>query len=188
MLTAALVVGSVVVLGDPAHAARNCKYFKFVKNTPNNSYLSWRRIDPISGYCKLYDSWRSGSGTNTNVCDVGDGWLPNGWYDTWGMYHHYDGSVIHGRTFRMQDKKCHNGTWRTALFIHTEETVDNEQQCSSPYVESQCWDGTSDYYSDGCIKLGPNAGMGGAHSAWHNHGGPSGHGAFTASDRIHVKS
>jgi hypothetical protein len=140
----------------------------------------------------LADSWRAGSGTNTDTCDVGDGWLPNGWYDLWGMYDHKDGTAIDGRAWYLQDKQCHDGTWRTELFIHTEETVDNGQSCPTSGDDPHCWEGTFDYKSNGCIKIAyPNSGfpndIGDAHGDWHRNVSGS-HGTFTSTDRLYVHS
>lgn len=189
-----LAAAGLATAAPSAHAARSCNYYNFVKGTNNNSTLSWRRIDPVSGYCAVWDSWRSGSGTTTNACTENEGWLPGGWYDSWAMTHAWGGTKIHGRVVRIQDKQCNGGTtWRRELFIHTEESDTivngtNVQQCSSPYVEAQCWDGDSDYYSDGCIKVGPGTGWTGVDNAWHNQGGPNQHGDFTSTERVFVTS
>ena len=69
------------------------------------------------------DSWRAGSGLPggraTNSCVKGHGWLPNGRYSL-RQYDDYAGNLIHGRAFRLSDKRCANGTLREQLFIHTE--------------------------------------------------------------------
>ena len=111
--------------------------------------MTW---EPSAGHF-FSTSWRAGSGTSTDACWVAHGWLPTGHYDLWGQYDHFDGSAIKGRVFRIQDKQCWNGTWRTALFVHSEETADNTQYCPTSYDDPFCWEGDSDYYSNGCIKL-----------------------------------
>ncbi|GIU99793.1 MAG: hypothetical protein KatS3mg014_1409 [Actinomycetota bacterium] len=115
----------------------------------------------------------------------------------------YDGSAIWGRVWHLQDKQCHDGTWRTELFIHTEETSGNGQRCTSDPDDPECWDdtpaspggnpGTNDFKSQGCIKVRrqspegswPDA-MSDVHSDWHDIGG-LGHGQARA-DSLYVHS
>lgn len=99
-------------------------------------------------------SWRAGSGNGgnwNNECVRNEGHLPNGRYKILGWYNNYDGSVINGRAVRLEDKQCVNGTWRTELFIHSEQTVNNEQGGT----EGSRWDGENDYKSEGCVKMHP---------------------------------
>lgn len=67
---------------------------------------------------------------------------------------------------------CWDGTIRNQLFIHTEETTNNGQTCSPGVDNPHCWEGTSDYYSNGCIKLARSPGgpddMSAVHSTWAN--------------------
>jgi hypothetical protein len=59
---------------------------------------------------------------------------------------------IRGRAWRVEDKKCYNGTWRTALFIHSEQ-YHNPSNSQHSSIEKWKWDGNNDYYSNGCVKL-----------------------------------
>jgi hypothetical protein len=79
----------------------------------------------------------------------------------------------------LNDKPCWDGTPRGDLFIHSEETADNGQTCGYPYNEWYCWDGPTDYYSYGCIKLSratpyPSH-LAQADNAWDGWGGPYGY-------------
>ncbi len=166
---------------DNALANRSCNYLAFRKDTNNNSpLLAYWTFD---GNCAGSESWRAGSGTTTDTCEVNKGWLPDGWYDLQSPYmeHNYSGTAIRGRVWRLQDKKCWSGQWRTELFIHTEETADNSQVCTSDSDDPWCWDGTpsgnatNDYYSQGCVKVrrsSPEHNKGGdigpLHNRWHN--------------------
>jgi hypothetical protein len=100
----------------------------------------------------FYSTRRAGSGNgNTDECVTNAGPLPDGTYSGTSTWHQdgYNGSAIYGRVWRLQNKACWNGTVRTALFIHTEETPSRTQGT----IESQRWDGDNDYYSAGCIKI-----------------------------------
>ena len=194
VLSLAVLVAPLIA-PSPAGASRTCLHFEFVKNTPKNSTLKWWRFnnDPDRPLCNQVSSWRAGSGRMKDGCEIGAGWLPNGWYDLWNHSHSWGGKDIKGRVWYLQDKKCNPDkgetlNWRTALFIHTEETDSNGQQCllNSDYDdEPWCWDkhgwteanpnGTGDYESEGCIKIrrqtpeGPWANdMGHVHSRWHD--------------------
>lgn len=163
LMMVTFVVGAAVN-APPAAAARSCLYFEFVKNTNINSTLYWRWMDDY-GRCLHSDSWRAGSGVTTDPCQTNQGWLPNGWYDldSTGHVDGYGGMAIKGRVWSLQDKNCSDGTPRTELFIHTEETQSNGQSCSSDPDDPWCWDktaacstcgaGTNDYKSEGCIKV-----------------------------------
>jgi hypothetical protein len=186
---------------QPASAARTCAYFEFDKGTNINSTLIGRAFDQ-SGRCVVTRSWRAGSGLNTNPCDKdnGDGvggWLPNGWYDVLEMNHSWNGSAVRGRVWRLENKACSDGTFRTELFIHTEETASATQECTPPANDSPwCWDdyqngsGTNDYYS-ACIKVRRQSPEGNwandhgpVHQFWHDFGGQ--HGARTDSVHVHA--
>jgi len=152
----ALLAGLLV--GAPAQAAVGyTTTMTFDKNPsdPTNSRLFWRvyRVEENGSQRKIVDvSWRAGSGNgSTDSCYRNNGWLPNGYYDTT-LYMNYNGSVIDGVAFRLSDKKCHNGTPRTELFVHSEMTTSGGQNCN---VERECWNGNGDYKSAGCIKLKP---------------------------------
>lgn len=152
--------------GEPrtARADRSCLYFEFDKGTNINSTLYWRWMDDL-GRCIYSHSWRAGSGDTQDACQVNHGWLPNGWYDLKSTGHRddYDGRLIKGRVWSLQDKACRDGIVRTALFIHTEETRAQGQECRPDDPDDQwCWDstaapggsvGSNDYFSQGCIKV-----------------------------------
>ena len=101
------------------------------------------------------ETWRAGSGNGgnwNNPCVRNEGHLPNGRYKILGWHQNYAGRVIHGRAIRLEDKQCSNGTWRTELFVHSEQTVNNTQGGT----EGTRWDGDNDYKSEGCVKMHPN--------------------------------
>jgi hypothetical protein len=133
-------------------------FFVFEKNrrNPSNSKLHWQEwimIGDQQQMRKVLDlSWRAGSGNgSTDSCASNAGWLPNGRYGG-KLITGFDGD-INGIVFQLNDKKCGTGeTKRTELFIHSEMTPSGGQ---NPNVESERWDGRSDYKSLGCIKLRP---------------------------------
>ena len=117
---------AAVVLAWTAQSATAANgWWTFDRNTNLNSTLSWKWTYPPSS-AQYTRSWRAGSGSTTDECEVGRGWLPAGWYSQWGHWNNYDGSAIRGRVWWLQDKYCSDGiTRRTELFIHSEETADN---------------------------------------------------------------
>ncbi|MFN8185917.1 MAG: hypothetical protein U0R69_02435 [Gaiellales bacterium] len=175
----AVAVAVALVIAAPGTAGN----FNFKRQTPNNSTLKWEYACG-TGLCST--QWRSGAGTTTNECQINQGWLPSGWYSRNAVYHNYD-AVIKGRAFWVQDKQCSNGTWRTELFIHSEETVSQGQQCTSNPDDPYCWEGTNDYYSNGCIKLNHATQIGAAHTHLHDttKGGSSSHGSTTMWLTVH---
>ncbi|MCX4657788.1 hypothetical protein [Streptomyces uncialis] len=98
-------------------AAAPSYYLKFDKGTVTNSRLSLMRS--VSGPDRVIKSYKAGSGTSTNTCAVGKGWLPNGKYRIEFRRTDFDG-LINGYVIKVTDKRCHNGTKRTELFIHSE--------------------------------------------------------------------
>jgi hypothetical protein len=136
----------------------------FDKNpaNPSNSKLIWRLSQRTAGTWKVVQtrSWRSGSGmlgkTGRNSCVKNKGWLPNGTY-AMRQYQNYGGNLIKGRAFRIDNKRCPNGTNRVDLFIHTEQGARN-RQCPNRRGDQVCrWEvpAYNDYKSAGCIKLSP---------------------------------
>jgi hypothetical protein len=101
-------------------------------------------------------TYKAGSGQVKNTCAVGKGWLPNaGASKPYAVQWHrknFDG-IINGFVIKISDRKCHNGTKRTELFIHSEMKPNGKQGT----IESERWtnSGPNDYYSNGCIKLNP---------------------------------
>lgn len=131
-------------------AAAPSYYLKFDKGTVTNSRLSL--MQSVSGPDRVIKSYKAGSGTSTNTCAVGRGWLPNGKYRIEFRQTNFDG-LINGYVIKVTDKRCHNGTKRTELFIHSEMKPNGGQG----RIESEKWTNTNpnDYYSNGCIKLNP---------------------------------
>jgi hypothetical protein len=182
-LAAALLAGGAVLSGvgpalathgpvqgggmvDPsAHPGRLKAQITFVKKAahPWRSRIIWdARRQRADGSWKVlaHDSWRAGSGlpggSATRPCVKGHGWLPDGRY-TLRQYDDYAGNLIHGRAFRLSDKRCSNGTLREQLFIHTESAAGNRQCADGPGDQICRWEfpEINDYTSHGCIKMSP---------------------------------
>lgn len=196
LLGAFVVVAVVQVVGaQPASATH--AYYEFVKNTITDSTLKWNDTN-TNEVVSLTKSWRAGSGANQDPCDKSTeqspagGWLPNGNYDLYQMYNTKDCCEIRGRAWQFQDKACSDGTLRTELFIHSEETASNGQDCTAAADDPHCWENDDDYKSVGCIKVrysepGANWGMSELHTHYHNNdGGYSQHGAYTIPNFIWV--
>ena len=179
---AALVAAGALAFAPPAGAFLTWLDFNRQSNTWSPLTMVWQQIP--GKFSSV--TWRGGSGISTNACWIGHGWLPTGWYDLWGHWDHYDGSAIKGRVFRIQDKQCWNGTWRTALFVHSEETAANGQYCPTGYDDPFCWEGAFDYQSVGCIKISHWGDLGYLHSGWHEKSGDYRHGAFWINDWLYV--
>jgi hypothetical protein len=109
----------------------------------------------IRGECG-YECWttwyRAGSGSGTDACQHNN-WIPLGTYDVRLHDDHYAGSDIRGRVWYLSDYSCSNGVVRTELFVHSEETSDQGQDCPTGGDDPFCWEGPNDYYSNGCIKV-----------------------------------
>jgi len=138
-LAAAAVL--VAALSIPANAFAYLTWFEFTRQSNISSPLTmaWQYGPGYYGT----QTWRAGSGVSTDACWVGHGWLPTGYYDLRGHWDNYNGT-IRGRVFYLQDKTCWNGTWRTQLFIHSEETAAQGQYCPTAGDDPYCWDGPSD--------------------------------------------
>jgi hypothetical protein len=189
-----LAAVSAVALAAVAQAGATVTTFDFHRISNTNSVLTIFRQDTLDGRVLNQQSYRAGSGLNTNECDsaaydnVG-GWLPAGYYSLLGHFDQYPGTKIQGRVWQLQDKRCSGGTGtlRTELFIHSEETSTNGQTCGNPYNERFCWDGDSDYYSLGCIKIsraGSPSDLGRLDGNWHNWSGLTGY--FSLPQRVYV--
>jgi hypothetical protein len=178
----ASIVGGALVLAPSAGAYFTWFDFTRQANTASRMTMTWQQV--LGHYSTA--SWRGGSGSSTNACWVGHGWLPTGWYDLWGHWDNYNGSAIKGRVFRIQDKQCWNGTWRTELFVHSEETAAGGQYCPTGYDDPFCWEGDYDYQSAGCIKINHWGDLGYLHSGWHEKSGDYRHGAVTINDWLYV--
>ena len=137
----------------------------FAKNrkSPANSAMTWRlakRTPDGSWELTEEQSWRAGSGMlgkrGRDECIRSTGWLPNGTY-TARQYDDYPGNLIHGRAFRLSNKRCRNGTVRQNLFLHSEQGPGNHQ-CRDTRGDQACrWEYPrhNDYKSWGCIKMAP---------------------------------
>jgi hypothetical protein len=105
------------------------------------------------------ERWRAGSGdgVSTNRCLTDHGPIPRANADILQHYDNKSDGSIHGRAWRLPDLHCIWGDpasqYRTQLFFHTEETPTQGQTCGTPYDEHWCWDGASDYASQGCVKI-----------------------------------
>jgi hypothetical protein len=182
---------SAVGIWLPTGAVGAVTTWDYHRDSLINATLTIKLSDPETGRIYGSQAWRAGSGTVQDACNKADpahgdnvgGWLPTGLYDIKGHYHHYNGSSVRGRVWRLQDKACSDGTLRTELFIHSEETADNGQSC-----EAFCWDGPNDYYSQGCIKISRGGAaptdLAQANDKWDSWDGR--HGAFTASNKLYV--
>jgi hypothetical protein len=165
---ATLGAGSPGGGGDvSAHPGRLRAQITFTKNHahPWRSTITWdaaRQRGDGSWNVLAHDTWRAGSGLPgrypTNDCVKGHGWLPNGTYSL-RQYDDYHGNLIHGRAFRLDDKRCPNGTLRQQLFIHTEAGAGNTQCANAPGDQLCRWEypKINDYTSHGCIKMSPSA-------------------------------
>ena len=160
----------------------------FYKNwqNPQRSRLVWRVYRLRDGERSLVErlEWRAGSGftrESTNACRKNDGWLPNGRYRP-RLYANYWGSLIRGRAIGLGAKRCADGTWRTDLFIHTEQG-DRNRQCPDSKGDQACrWEYPkfNDYRSLGCIKLSPRD-LKALDEAWRRYF------ALGADDRVRVR-
>jgi hypothetical protein len=184
-LVSSLVLAAA--LAFPATGSAFYTYFEFARqsNIASTLTMTWQQIP--GHYSTI--SWRAGSGISTDACWIGHGWLPTGWYDLHGHWDNFDGAAIKGRVFLLQDKQCWNGTWRTQLFVQSEETASQGQYCPTPYDNPFCWEGDWDYYSAGSIKLsraGNPSDLAVAHSGWHGKSGDYRHGYFTIGGWLYV--
>ncbi|MFI0235207.1 L,D-transpeptidase family protein [Streptomyces sp. NPDC016845] len=153
LLAVTIVGGLATTTTAPAQAqpaAASSYYLKFNKSTNTNSTLSLMKS--VSGPDKVIKKYRAGSGVSTNECTPSRGWLPTKTYKINNWFKTYNGSLIKGYAFRLNDTTCKNGhTRRTELFIHSEMKQNGRAGTS----EATRWDGNSDYKSAGCIKLKP---------------------------------
>jgi hypothetical protein len=180
------LAAAAVALALPSQACAYYTYFDFARRTNTGSTLTmvWQQIP---GHFSTA-SWRAGSGSSTDACWIGHGWLPTGWYDLNGHWDGYNGT-IRERVFYLQNKQCWNGTWRTELFVHSEETADQGQYCPTAGDDPYCWEGDYDYYSNGCIKLsraGNPSDLRLMHDGWHGKSGDYRHGSFWINDWLYV--
>ena len=182
-ITAAVLA---VALSLPTNAFAYLTWFEFTRQSNISSTLTmvWQYGPGYYGTQR----WRAGSGVSTDACWIGHGWLPVGYYDLHGHWDNYNGSIA-GRVFYLQNKPCWNGTWRTELFVHSEETAGQGQYCPTAGDDPYCWEGDYDYYSNGCIKVsraGFPSDLRLVHDGWHSKRGDSRHGYFTIGNWLYV--
>ncbi|MDQ6686362.1 MAG: hypothetical protein M3Z50_01910 [Actinomycetota bacterium] len=166
VLAVLAVIGATLLTTAPAQAGsatwRAVITFNKSPRNPANSRISWTVVHLEHGKWVVRDhaSWRAGSGmlgrAGRNSCAKGLGWLPNGDYAEQ-LYDDYEGSLIKGRAFRISDHRCHNGTLRQDLFIHSEQGSHNTQCPNRPGDQACRWEypKINDYKSRGCIKMSP---------------------------------
>ncbi|MFD4998628.1 L,D-transpeptidase family protein [Streptomyces buecherae] len=161
-LAAVIVGGLTVTTAVPAQArtetqaavqATDAHYLRFDKGSVTNSRLEL--VKRTAGRDKVLKKYKAGSGQTKDTCAVGKGWLPNAEKKPYAVQWHrknFDG-IINGLVIKLSDRKCHNGTKRTELFIHSEMKPNGKQGS----IESERWTNSNpnDYYSNGCIKLNP---------------------------------
>lgn len=143
------------VEADPVHAL--IIFDKSAKN-PWHSTVVWKAYRGEELLERA--TWRAGSGFGgphtRDACYRNRGWLPNGVY-SFVQHDDYAGNLIKGRAFYLGNKRCHDGTLRTDLFIHTETGAGN-QQCADRKGDQLCrweWPKINDYRSAGCVKMSP---------------------------------
>ncbi len=155
----------LVVTTPAATAAGGYRYavITFHKNYADTfrSTLTWQVFRVSDGHRTTVEhrQWRAGSGfsrRSTDSCRRNDGWLPDGRYRP-RLVTDYGGSLIKGRAIYLGDKRCRNGTLRTALFIHTEQGAGSRQCPDRPGDQVCRWEypAINDYRSYGCVKLAP---------------------------------
>ncbi len=157
---AAVVVGLTATTAVPARAhtetqasakVTDAHYLRFDKGSVTNSRLEL--VKRTAGRDKVLKRYKAGSGQTKDTCAVGKGWLPNAEKKPYAVEWHrknFDG-IINGLVIKLSDRKCHNGTKRTELFIHSEMKPNGKQGT----IESERWTNSdpNDYYSNGCVKL-----------------------------------
>lgn len=150
-----IVAAAATALAVPVANANASVWMNFARGSNTWSTLRFTWQNDATGVQRATQAWRAGSGSSTDECWVSHGWLPAGMYDVLGHFDGYNGSLIKGRVWQLQDKRCNGGTGtlRTQLFIHSEETADTGQYCPTAGDDPFCWEGDFDYYSAGCIKL-----------------------------------
>ena len=159
----ALACGFLVAPSSAEAAPYRYAVITFHKNYSDvfRSHLTWD-VYKVSGGKRttlVHKRWRAGSGFNrhsTDACRRNNGWLPNGRYRPT-LYRDYHGSLIKGRAIYLGQKACHDGTVRTALFIHTEQGAGSRQCANRPGDQPCRWEypAWNDYRSYGCVKLSP---------------------------------
>lgn len=128
--------GEAAAAGAQAASSGKTGWLVFDKNPKDPTRSELRLTVLKDGKAIKTLKMRAGAGSTTDNCETGRGWLPNGRYDM-KMFASYPGTVVRGKAFYLEDKKCNDGsTVRSELFIHT----------SHPWSANR-------YYSNGCVKL-----------------------------------
>ncbi|MEU5655611.1 L,D-transpeptidase [Streptomyces sp. NPDC047737] len=154
-MATALALAPAAAVGAPATdtqtavaAPATTLVFDKNRDTPSDSRLLVYRGG------KLQASFRAGSGHGPRIqkdCALGEGWMPNGNWRIKLKDSRYNGRLIKGYAVYLEDMPCSRTAQRTEMFIHSEMNRDGSQG----KTEARRWDGTSDYASNGCVKLSP---------------------------------
>jgi hypothetical protein len=148
MVRKLVILGAIgLVLAVVAPLGSNAAVFDYYRN---NSLINGQ-IRGNCGYQCVTSWYRAGSGSGTDACQTNN-WIPLGGFNVNFHSDNYAGSLIQGRVWSLSDYQCSNGVIRTELFVHSQETSSQGQQCPSGTPDF-CWDTDNDYYSNGCIKV-----------------------------------
>jgi len=179
MSLVAVAVGTLVfALAAPAAATPGAGNGNYLWYKPGTKATNGT-LRAYTGYYQAL-SMTAGSGSTinwNNPCIQNAGRLPNGWYSTYNGHHvDHKSDLIRGRVWGLSDKAAPGCPLRTELFIHTEETTSNGQDCPTSGDDPYCWENSDDYKSIGCVKIShPNNGfpnsVGSLHSWWHGGAG-----------------
>ncbi|MEV4432986.1 L,D-transpeptidase [Streptomyces sp. NPDC049585] len=142
---AALALFALGPAGRAEPAPAGSDFLRFTKDTPDDSRLA------VVRHGREVAVFRAGSGVVPDDCARGQGWLPDGTYVLGAHHTAYDGSLVKGYAIELGSKRCHDGTVRSQLFVHSEMT----RTGGRGRAENQRWDGPADYTSHGCVKLSP---------------------------------
>ena len=151
------LVATTTATAPEAHAAGGSYYLYFKKNTSNpiNSKLYLMK-SVANAKDKVVAKYRAGSGNGSqNECALsGDG--SRGPTRRTASTRSSSTARTSTASSTATSSSCRTrsaskGTKRTELFVHSEMKPNGRQGT----IESERWDGTRDYYSNGCIKLKP---------------------------------
>lgn len=140
-----LIIGASLGALSLAPSALGAAFYYERQNSTING-----RIKYSANSGTIVSPWyRAGSGNGGTQECVTNNWIPTGQHNVQAHYDNYNGTQIKGRVWWMNDIPC-GGNVRTQMFVHSEET---SSQGQDPNNEPFRWDGDSDYYSFGCIKV-----------------------------------
>lgn len=149
-LTAVALGAATVPIGTEAAALpTRLSTTSYVNWNFSTNYSDTSNSSLVQTFPGGYIQHRAGSGTgSTDRCYPFNGVLPSG---IWGVKAHYENHTgdIQGIAWWIGDKQCQNGTWRTEMFIHTQNPFNN-------------------YLSNGCIKTNPKE-IADFDYSWHAH-------------------